>query len=31
VVFQKKSDGQWVAVIALESEEDPELRPRPGR
>jgi len=31
VVFQKKSDGQWVAVIALESEEDAELRPRPGR
>jgi hypothetical protein len=31
VVFQKKSDGQWVAVLALESEEDAELRPRPGR
>jgi hypothetical protein len=29
VVFQKKSDGQWVAVIALERIEDAELGTRP--
>jgi len=28
VVFQKKSDGQWVAVIGLEREENAALRPR---
>ena len=31
VVFQKPSDGQWVAVIALEREVDAELRMRPAR
>jgi hypothetical protein len=29
IVFQKLSDGQWVAVIALEREVDAELRARP--
>ncbi len=29
VVFHKESDGQWVAVIALEREENAELRMRP--
>ncbi len=31
VVFQKNSDGQWVAVIALEREVDAELRMRPAK
>jgi hypothetical protein len=31
VVFQKKSDGQWVAVVAREREENAELRPRPEK
>jgi hypothetical protein len=30
VVFQKKSDGQWVCVIALEREENAELRTGPA-
>jgi hypothetical protein len=30
VVFQKKSDGQWVAVIAMEREEQAELGARSG-
>jgi hypothetical protein len=31
IVFQKPSDGQWVAVIALEREEDAKLRLRPAK